>query len=172
MIAWPEPAWCRLADTDGMERLAVFLSSFGYTGYAPFAPGTAGSVAGLVVYAAVRWWRIPPAGEAALIAVLFGIGAWAATVAERHFALEDPGPVVIDEVVGMLVTLAFTSVGWSGAFAGFVYFRLFDILKPYPANRLERLGGGLGIMADDVMAGAYANLALQLTRRLFPDWIA
>ena len=102
------------------------------------------------MYGVLRWWRIPAAGEAALILVLCGVGAWAATVAERHFALEDPGPVVIDEVVGMLVTLAFTGAGWSGALAGFVYFRIFDILKPYPTNRLERLGGGPGASARGV----------------------
>ena len=154
------------------RRLAVLISSFGYTGYAPFAPGTAGSAAGLAVYALLRWWRVPPAGDATLILVLCGVGAWAATVAERHFALDDPGPVVIDEVVGMLISLVFTGVGVSGALAGFVYFRAFDILKPYPVNRLERLGGGIGIMADDVMAGAYANVLLQLTLRVLPGWVA
>ena len=69
---------------------------------------------------------------------------------------------MIDEVAGMLVTLFLVPVGWAGAIGAFLLFRLSDIVKPYPANRLERLPGGLGIMADDVMAGVYANLALRL----------
>lgn len=155
-----------------MTRLAILLSSAGYVGYAPVAPGTVGSLVGLGVYAALRWARIPLGADVFVIAVLFGAGVWSAAIAERHFGLEDPGPVVIDEVVGMLVSLAVTGVGWPGASAGFVLFRLVDIVKPYPVARLERLGGGLGIMADDAMAGLYANLALQVLGRLAPGWIA
>jgi phosphatidylglycerophosphatase A len=87
-------------------------------------------------------------------------------VAERHFGRIDPGQVVVDEVAGMLVTLFLVRVGWLGAFGAFLLFRIADIVKPYPANRLERLPGGLGIMADDVMAGIYANVALRLTLAL------
>jgi phosphatidylglycerophosphatase A len=83
----------------------------------------------------------------------------------------NPGPVVIDEVLGMLLTLAFIPVGLSGALAGFVLFRIFDVIKPFPADRLERLHGGLGIMADDAMAGIYANLCLRLLIWLVPGWI-
>jgi phosphatidylglycerophosphatase A len=154
-----------------MQRLALFLATFAYCGYAPIAPGTAGSAAGLVVYAAMRAMGWPVAGDLAVAGILLVAGVWAASSAERQLGLDDPGPVVIDEVVGMLVTLLFTGAGWTAAFAGFVYFRVFDIVKPYPAGRLERLGGGLGIMADDLMAGIYANVALQLTLRLLPGWI-
>jgi phosphatidylglycerophosphatase A len=94
------------------------------------------------------------------ILVLFLLGAWSGTVAERHFGGVDPGPVVIDEVMGMLVTLFMHPVGWPGAIAAFLLFRAFDILKPYPADRLERLPGGVGVMADDGMAAIYANLGL------------
>jgi phosphatidylglycerophosphatase A len=90
---------------------------------------------------------------------------------ERYFGRIDAGPIVIDEVVGMLITLAFIPVGWSGSLAGFVLFRLFDVIKPYPAGRLERLHGGWGVMADDAMAAVYANLALRLVRWLLPTWI-
>ena len=82
-------------------------------------------------------------------------------MAERHFASTDPGPVVIDEVLGMLVTLFLNPVGWVGAFLGFLLFRLSDIVKPFPANKLEQLHGGIGVMADDLMAAIYANLALR-----------
>ena len=72
----------------------------------------------------------------------------------------------------MLVTLAFIPVGWSGAVAGFILFRVFDVIKPFPAGRLERLHGGLGVMADDAMAAVYANLTLRAARWALPGWIA
>ncbi len=154
-----------------MTRLAVFIATAGYCGYFPIAPGTVGSAAGLVVYLLV-WWSGSPIVEAGLIAAVFGAGVWAGTTAERFFGGIDPGPVVIDEVLGMLVTLAFIPVGWSAALAGFFLFRLFDVFKPWPARSLERLHGGLGVMADDAMAAIYANLALRLLMWLLPAWIA
>lgn len=153
-----------------MTRLAVFIATVAFCGYAPVAPGTFGSAAGLVVYLIV-WWARSPAIEVAVIAAAFVVGVWSATLAERHFGGTDPGPVVIDEVLGMLLTLAFIPVGLSGALAGFVLFRIFDVIKPFPADRLERLHGGLGIMADDAMAGIYANLCLRLVIWLVPGWI-
>ena len=154
-----------------MTRLAVFIATFAYSGYFPVAPGTIGSAGGLVIYLLV-WWSGSRAVELGLIAVLFAAGVWAGTTAERYFGGIDPGPVVIDEVVGMLITLAFIPVGVSGAIAGFVLFRIFDVIKPYPAGRLESLHGGLGVMADDAMAAIYANVALRALLWVFPDWIA
>jgi phosphatidylglycerophosphatase A len=154
-----------------VTRLAVFIATAGYSGYFPVAPGTVGSAAGLVVYLLV-WWTQSSVVEVALIAALFAAGVWAGTTAERYFGGVDPGPIVIDEVVGMLITLAFIPVGWSGALAGFVLFRIFDIIKPYPAGRLEALHGGLGVMADDAMAAVYANLSLRLLIYFAPGWIA
>jgi phosphatidylglycerophosphatase A len=151
-------------------HFAVFLATVAYCGYFPIAPGTVGSAAGLVVYLLV-WWTRSPLLEVALIAVTFAAGTWAATHAERYFGGIDPGPVVIDEVLGMLITLAFIPAGWSAMLAGFVLFRIFDVVKPYPANRLETFHGGFGIMADDAMAGVYANLALRLVMWLLPNWI-
>jgi phosphatidylglycerophosphatase A len=135
----------------------LVATAFG-TGYAPIAPGTFGSAAGLAL-----WFVLPqqPIAAAAAIVVLFAAGAWSGTVAERHFHTTDPGPVVIDEVMGMLITLFMNPVGWGGAAAAFLLFRLFDIVKPFPARRLERLPGGTGIMADDAMAAIYANLVLR-----------
>ena len=109
--------------------------------------------------------------EVGLIVVLFAAGVWAGTTAERYFGGVDPGPIVIDEVVGMLMTLAFIPVGLSGALAGFFLFRVFDVIKPYPAGRLEELHGGLGVMADDAMAAVYSNLVLRLSMWLLPAWI-
>jgi phosphatidylglycerophosphatase A len=153
-----------------VTRLAVFIATVGYCGYFPIAPGTVGSAAGLVVYLLV-WWAHSRPLESSLIAVVFVAGAWAGTHAERYFGGIDPGPIVIDEVLGMLITLAFIPVGWSAALAGFFIFRVFDVLKPYPANRLERLHGGLGVMADDAMAAVYANISLRLLIWLLPSWI-
>lgn len=154
-----------------MTRLAVFIATVGYCGYFPFAPGTVGSAAGLAFYALV-WWSGSPVVEVSLIVALFAAGVWAGTTAERYFGGVDPGPIVVDEVVGMLITLAFIPVGWSGAIAGFFLFRLFDVIKPFPARRLEALHGGLGVMADDAMAAVYANLSLRLAMWVFPAWIA
>ena len=153
-----------------MIRLAVFLATVAYCGYFPVAPGTVGSAAGLVVYLLV-WWTGSRVLEVALIAAIFVVGIWAATHAERYFGGIDPGPVVIDEVLGQLVTLAFIPVGWRAALVGFVLFRIYDVIKPYPANRFEKFHGGLGIMADDFAAGVYANLTLRLLMWLLPAWI-
>lgn len=128
-------------------------------GYIPFAPGTWGSAAGLVL------WAILPsssAAQAATIVALLGIGSWSGGVAEHHFGRADPPQVVIDEVLGMLTTLFLNPVGWTGAVVALLLFRVADIIKPFPADRLERLPGGLGIMADDLMAAVYANLALRI----------
>ena len=143
-----------------MNRVALLLATAGYVGFFPIAPGTAGSAAGLVVYAAIRASHNPALEIAALVAIL-AVGIWSAGVVERTLG-KDPGPVVIDEVLGMLVTLAFLNAGIAGVLVGFFVFRVFDVLKPFPAGRLEHLHGGSGIMLDDVMAGIYANLVLRL----------
>jgi phosphatidylglycerophosphatase A len=137
----------------------IFATGLG-VGYAPVAPGTFGSAAGLVL-----WLALPasPLASGLAIVLLFAIGSWSGSVAERHFQTADPGPVVIDEVMGMLITLFMNPVGWAGAILAFFLFRLSDVIKPYPANKLERLPGGIGVMADDFMAAVYANLALRLT---------
>ena len=128
-------------------------------GYVPFAPGTFGSAAGLLI-----WYLLPvsPVAQGFAVAAIVVLGSWSGTRAEHYLGRSDPGQVVIDEVAGMLVTLFLVNVGWAGALLAFLLFRLFDIVKPYPANRLERLPGGIGIMADDLMAGVYANVALRL----------
>jgi phosphatidylglycerophosphatase A len=154
-----------------VTRVAVFIATVAYCGYFPIAPGTVGSAAGLVVYLLV-WWAQSPLVEVALILTLFLAGVWAGTTAERYFGGIDPGPIVIDEVVGMLITLAFIPVGLSGAIAGFVLFRIFDVIKPFPAGRLERLHGGFGVMADDAMAAIYANVSLRIAMAFLPGWIA
>ena len=147
-----------------ITRVALAVATVGGVGYVPIAPGTFGSAVGLLV-----WWLLPgsPAIQLTVIAALFLLGSWSGSVAERHFGTTDPGPVVIDEVMGTIVTLFMNPVGWIGATVGFLLFRASDIVKPYPANRLEHLPGGRGIMADDFMAAVYANLAL---RAMLASW--
>jgi phosphatidylglycerophosphatase A len=142
-----------------MRFVALALATTFGVGYAPYAPGTFGSAAGLLL-----WWLLPHAVLVRLSAIIivFIVGSWSGTVAERHFAATDPGPVVIDEVMGMWITLLLNPVGWQGAVIAFFLFRAFDVVKPYPANRLERLPGGIGVMADDGMAAIYANMVLRL----------
>jgi len=153
-----------------MKTLSLMIATFGYVGFAPVAPGTVGSVAALALYAAVRWSGSSLI-EAMVIAVVFAAGVWAATQTEKILGISDPGPVVIDEVLGMLITLASLPLGWGGVAAGFVLFRFFDVVKPYPAGRLESAPGGWGIMLDDAMAGVYAHLALRLLVWWRPNWM-
>jgi len=151
-----------------MMRLALFVCTFGGVGYSPVAPGTAGSAAGLVVYAVMRLAGASPVVEALVIAVIIVAGVWSGTMAERHFGTTDPGPGVIDEVAGMLVTLYALPAGWVMAIAGFFLFRVLDVFKPFPAQQLERLHGGLGMMADDLMVAIYGNLLLRVALWLLP----
>jgi phosphatidylglycerophosphatase A len=142
-----------------MTALALAFATVLGVGYAPVAPGTFGSAAGLLL-----WWLLPatPAVQIGVIVVLFVVGSWSGSIAEKHFGRTDPGQVVVDEVMGMLITLLFIPVGWPGAILGFLLFRVADIIKPYPANKLESLHGGIGVMADDGMAAIYANLVLRV----------
>lgn len=155
-----------------MRRLGLFIATCGYIGYVPIAPGTFGSAVGLVAYALVRSANSHVV-EAVTIVALFLIGVWSGTEAEHHFGGIDPAPVVMDEVVGMLITLAFLPVNWTGALVGFLVFRLLDVFKPWPAGRFEQLPGGLGVMADDGMAALYGNLVMRGLMLAVPaGWLA
>ena len=154
-----------ILDSGFGTRLGLAIATSLGVGYVPVASGTFGSAAGLVL------WAVLPSTivvQASAIVVLFVVGSWAGSVAERHFGRTDPGEVVVDEVMGMLLTLFLTGVGWTGAVAGFFLFRIFDIVKPFPARRLEHLPGGIGVMADDAMAAIYANVALRIALAVIP----
>jgi len=153
-----------------MHRLSLLVATVGGLGYVPFAPGTIGSAAGLLLYLPIRWAGNPWL-EGAAIVVVFLLGAVTAGAAERHFGHIDPGPVVADEVLGMLVTLAFLPVSITGALVGFVLFRIFDVVKPPPSRQLEALHGGWGVMSDDFMAAVYAHLVLRGLCWLAPGWL-
>ena len=155
-----------------MRRLAVFVCSFGYIGFFPFAPGTVGSAAGVAVYAGrtLRRSAVYRAGadrRARLSPVSYSRGR-----AKKICDASIPGPIVIDEVMGMLITLFMIPVGWVGILLGFLLFRALDVVKPFPARQLERLHGGFGVMADDAMAAVYANLLLRGAFYLAPGWLS
>jgi phosphatidylglycerophosphatase A len=153
-----------------MRGLAVFIASFGYVGFFPIAPGTAGSLAALALFAFIRWIGVSTIELSAIVAV-FAIGVWAAHGTERALGRKDPGIVVIDEVLGMLITLALLPLSLLGIALGFLLFRVLDVIKPFPAAQVEHLHGGLGIMADDAVAGLYAHLALRACVWLVPAWL-
>jgi len=138
--------------------ISCFSSVF-FVGYIPFASGTFGTAFAVIPYLLLR-------GNTALYLAatifLFFAGVFATTEAEKVLGEKDPHKVVIDELVGYLVAMAFVPLGIPYIIAGFFLFRLFDIWKPYPINGLQALPGGWGIMLDDVLAGVYANIVLQL----------
>lgn len=152
-----------------LDRIAMAYATLLGVGYAPFASGTWGSLATLPL----AWLLARPGSVwlfAGATAVLSLLAFPAATVAERILGKKDASPVVADEMAGMLVTLVGVPFGLPSWTAGFLLFRFFDIAKLYPANRVERLRGGLGIVGDDLIAGVYANLTLQIGLRLWKAW--
>ena len=167
------------------DYLALVIATCG-VGYFPIAPGTMGSLVGVAIYflladgtlrlwfalggSAFRWdlwassflllWSLP-----LFTIVLSLVGIWAASRAERLMGRKDPSQVVIDEVAGQLVTFLFVPAMYLhplGILIGFILFRAFDIIKPYPIRRIEGLHGGLGIVGDDIVAGLYAGAVLAL----------
>ena len=136
-------------------------------GYAPLAPGTVGSLLGLALFALLHLAAGPPAALVGTL-VVTALGFWSAGAGERRFGVRDPGQVVIDEIAGQMLALLLLPFTAGVVAAGFLLFRLFDILKPFPVRRLEALPGASGIMADDLMAGLYANLILQALVRWSP----
>jgi phosphatidylglycerophosphatase A len=149
-----------------MKRVALGLATVAGAGYFPVAPGTIGSAVGTVLYLWVCQWSL--AQQTTLIVAIAVAGTWAAGIAEDHFGRSDPGQVVIDEVLGQLVTLFAIRPSLTVALLGFFLFRALDIVKPWPARQFERLPRGLGIMADDAMAGVYGNLLVRLFQLFVP----
>jgi phosphatidylglycerophosphatase A len=144
-----------------MDRLIMFIATGAYSGYLPKAPGTWGSLLGVGIWAALI--KLDLTLYAGAVAFLFIIGTACAGSAEKIVDHGDPGIVVIDEIVGQLIALAAAPSHPVAALLGFALFRVFDILKPFPINWLDKhIHGGLGIMLDDVIAGIYALILLQL----------
>ncbi len=167
------------------DYLALAIATCG-VGYLPLAPGTWGSLVGVALYALLRalflklLFSLAVENQWNLLHVAYGlvtlellaiscialVGIWAATRTEKLSGKKDPGKVVVDEVAGQMIALVPLGLGlssaWWSAILAFLLFRLFDIIKPYPCRQLESLPSGLGIMADDVVAGTYAGLVVAL----------
>ena len=146
---------------------AFLIATWFGCGYAPKAPGTAGSLAGLLIAIALHYAGFGRGMLLLLTAILLVPGIWSASVVARELNKTDPQIVVVDEVIGQWITLAGAAAfNWRTYLAAFVLFRLLDMWKPAPARQLESWPGGVGIVADDVMAGLYGALAIFVLDRL------
>ena len=151
-----------------LRALVTFLATGACAGYAPLAPGTAGSLIGLLLvrFAFASIYKSSPAGFLMLFGVVFTLACCVANCAERIFAERDSSSIVLDEILGMIATMFGNPASWTWLIAGFTLFRLFDIIKPWPASWFDRMQGGVGIMLDDLAAAFYANISLQVLRRI------
>ncbi len=148
-----------------MKTITRLLATGLYTGYSPFAPGTAGSLLAVFIY-----WLLPeknPLVFGILLIVLFFLGVWSAAKIEKWSDKKDNPIIVIDEVVGMLITLTAIEKSLNWLAIGFILFRLFDIVKLFPARNAEKLPGGWGVMTDDAVAGIQALICLQALHYFF-----
>jgi len=149
-----------LTNSKWFTQLIVFLASGAYTGFSPLASGTVGTLVGVAIYFLLP--RHNPALYLLIILFSFLAGCWLSHKAELIFNQKDSGRIVIDEIVGFFLVMFAIPAGWEWVVGGFLLYRFFDIVKPPPARQFEKLPGGLGVMADDMMAGLYSNLILQL----------
>jgi len=143
------------------NQVVMFLATGFYLGKIPVAPGTIGSLPGLLLC-----WAISGISASAAVVVgllLIVLAVWISHEAEKLLGSKDPGSIVIDEIAGMFVTFFGLAFTWKTAIAGFVVFRILDISKPFPVRQLERkLPGGVGVVADDLVAGLMANIILRI----------
>jgi phosphatidylglycerophosphatase A len=145
-----------------MRRFILLLSSNAGLGYFPVAPGTVGTLAGIPAFLLLA--ALPAPLYAVTWTALLFLSFWTAGEAGKIYGIVDDGRIVIDELVGYLVTVAFLPFSWSAALLGFIFFRIFDIAKPPPASWFDRkMKNGYGVVLDDVMAGLYGAAALRLT---------
>jgi phosphatidylglycerophosphatase A len=147
-----------------VRALVIVLATVGGAGYAPFASGTVGSLVALPIVLWIARVRAASWAEAAVIVTaIVLVAVWAAGRAEEVFGGKDHSRIVIDEVAGMATAALFAPPTWAAAALVFVTFRVFDVVKPFPAGAIDRHGrGGLGVVGDDVVAGAYAGIVTRL----------
>lgn len=150
------------------DRIALLLSTGFCTGFVRWAPGTVGSVWGLLLSWGLQRLLFPWWGNGLVLSVLFLLGVPLCRRASVLLQSSDPGPVIYDEIIAVPVVFLVDGVTMENALLGFLWFRLFDILKPWPIRRFERLPNGWGIMVDDLLAAVFAAVALRLTLLLLP----
>ncbi len=151
-----------------MKKILFIIATFFYVGYLPAAPGTwASLVTTLLVYFIRPYWEAPPYIQLVIILAVFLLGIPAASHAEKHFDKEDPRYCVIDEVAGQMISLLWIPHSIGLYAAGFLIFRFFDIVKPFPIKYLEKAPQGIGIMIDDIAAGLYSLGLLHLLIYIF-----
>lgn len=149
-----------------MRRPVMWLATGFGAGLSPLAPGTIGSLVGVLFYIAMAQLALLP--YLIVVTALALAGVWVCGQAGRVLGVTDHPGIVWDEIVGLLITMAASPPGWQTLVLGFALFRLFDILKPWPVSYFDRrVAGGLGVMLDDVMAGLYALACLQILRHAF-----
>ncbi len=141
------------------DKIVLFIAQGAYSGRSPFAPGTAGTVVGVLLYLLLR--DLGLFGYGVACAVVSALGIWAAGRADEIFRTKDNRTIVIDEIAGYLLGMLLVPATWQYITAAFFLFRAFDIIKPYPLRRLESLPGGWGVVLDDIGAGVYTNIVLQ-----------
>jgi len=147
-----------------MKTIFTFLGTGFGVGYTPFLPGTAGTLLGVVIYLVLSRIFTHPFSYVVMLVIFSGFGVWICGKCDHHFEKKDSPVIVIDEIEGFLIAMFALPVSFRFIFLGFILFRAFDILKPFKIERLQRLPGGWGIMADDIAAGILANLMLHIAR--------
>ena len=147
-----------------LNRFIVLLASGFGAGYSPFAPGTVGTLVAVPLFLVLSLIATPL--YEVTLAAFFFLSCWVADRAEAYFGRRDDPRIVIDEIMGFLLTMLWVPKTPLFLTLGFFAFRFFDIVKPPPGRRLERLPGGWGVVMDDVSAGIYANIVLQIVRRV------
>ncbi len=150
------------------SRISLVIASAFFIGFIPGAPGTCASFAVTLIFSLFCFssYRLLPELHLSAVCLISIAGIFTAAEVSRNREIRDPSFVVIDEVAGQLLTFLFLPANMLNIILGFVAFRAFDIWKPFPIRRLESLKGGVGIMADDLLAGVYGNLALQLINHM------
>ncbi len=143
------------------DKMSLFIAQGAHSGRVPVAPGTAGSAVGVLLYLLLN--ELSPLWYGAACIGVTVLGTWAAGYADRILGTKDSPTIVIDEIAGFLVAMFLVPFAWGYIIAGFILFRIFDILKPWPLKRLQDIPGGPGVMLDDIGAAVYANVILQIT---------
>ena len=153
-----------------MSRLIIAMASAGYAGFSPWGPGTVGTLVGVLVY--FLYSPLPPLIYLLTTAAFFFLACWIAGKAEEILGKKDSPKIVIDEVAGYLIAMAWLPPSPACLASGFLFFRVLDIIKPPPLGWIHaKMTGGMAVVLDDALAGVYTNLLLRLILVCFPNFI-